>query len=390
MLRLPKTRLRRGLLAALTALTAFTLLPLTATTASAESATAPASFGRTVTAKLDSVIANAMQVADIPGVDVGLWIPGRGSYVRAFGVADKATGAPMRTDTNFRIGSETKTFTATVLLELVDHHRVRLDDPIDKYVPGVPDGGKITVRDLADMRSGLYPYENNKAFEKSLLSMPQQHFTPRQLLAYSFTHPLDFTPGTAWEYSDTNFIVLGLLIQNVTGVDVARAIRCGATDPSGLPHSFLPDLPRDFPSPRAHGYAENNGLQLDTTFWSPSWAWAAGGIVSDLWGLKRWARDVAVGTLLRPATQKQRTDFLPTTIPNLTYGLGLFDYSGWIGHDGIVPGYNTVAVYLPQQHATLVVLDNTDTLYQGTPPAALLAAAITNIVTPGNVYGISP
>lgn len=212
MLRLP-TRPRRGLLTALTSLSALALLPLSAPSATATASTttptatprtaAATSFGRTVNAELDSVIAKAMQAAGIPGVDVGLWIPGRGSYVRAFGVADKKTGAPMRTDMNFRIGSETETFTATVLLELVDHGRVHLDDPIDKYVPGVPDGGEITVRDLADMRSGLYPYENNKAFAKSLLAMPQQHFTPQQLLAYSFTHGMDFTPGTAWEYSDT-------------------------------------------------------------------------------------------------------------------------------------------------------------------------------------------
>lgn len=105
--------------------------------------------------------------------------PGKGSYVKTFGVADKATGAPMKSDLNFRIGSETKTFTVTALLQLVDQGKIGLDDPIGTYIAGVPNGDKITLRELAGMRSGLFNYSEDAGFDKALLTNPNRVFTPR-------------------------------------------------------------------------------------------------------------------------------------------------------------------------------------------------------------------
>lgn len=111
-----------------------------------------------VAARLDAAVLRVMREARVPGVTVGLWAPGKGSYVKSFGVADKATGAPMTTALHVRIGSETKTFTVTALLQLVDQGKVGLDDPIGRYVTGVPNGDRITLRQLAGMRSGLFNY----------------------------------------------------------------------------------------------------------------------------------------------------------------------------------------------------------------------------------------
>lgn len=126
-------------------------------------------------------------------------MPGKGSYVRATGVADKATGEPMNTDVFVRIGSETKSFTATGLLELVD------DEPISRYVRHVPDGHRITLRHLAEMRSGLFPYTEDAEFQHDLLSDPQRSFTPEQVLAYGFKHENTLAPGaggaSAWLWS---------------------------------------------------------------------------------------------------------------------------------------------------------------------------------------------
>lgn len=130
-------------------------------------------------ARLDRAIEDVREQAGIPGAVVGLWMPGKGNYVRASGVADTATGEPMAADSYVRIGSETKTFTVTALLELVDEHRVGLDDPISDYVPGVRNGHRITLRQLAEMRSGLFPYTADADFEHDLLSDPQRYFTPR-------------------------------------------------------------------------------------------------------------------------------------------------------------------------------------------------------------------
>jgi len=133
----------------------------------------------------------------IPGAVVGVWGP-TGDYVRSFGVADKATEAPMQTDIYSRIGSVTKTFTVTALLQLVDQGKLNLDDPISKFVPRVPAGDQITLRALAQMRSGLTTYDDVAAFADSYLADPSQSFMPAQLAAFAFDEPLQFAPGTQY------------------------------------------------------------------------------------------------------------------------------------------------------------------------------------------------
>lgn len=217
---------------------------------------APGGLGRPLTARLDRAVADVRREAGIPGVAVGLWMPGKGCYVRATGVADTATRRRMTTDQFMRIGSETKTFTVTALLELVDDRRIRLDDPISRHVRGVPNGDRITLRHLAEMRSGLFPYSADPDFVRALSSDPSRSFAPRELLAYAFRHPNAFAPGEEFQYSNTNLVLLGL---------------------------------------------------------------GAGAIVSDLHGLRRWARIVATGTLLSPQTRRERLRMLPTGFPGTGY-----------------------------------------------------------------------
>lgn len=370
-----------------TAVTPATAVPTAAADPSGRHHCPSGGLGPGVTARLDRTIEDVRRQAGIPGAVVGLWIPGKGCYVRASGVADKATGRPMTPDVYERIGSETKTFTATALLELVDDHRVRLDDPISRYVHGVPDGGRITLRHLAEMRSGLFPYSSDPDFVHDLLSDPERSFTPRQLLAYAFRHENTFAPGTQFQYSNTNFILLGLVVEKVTGQRLADFIDTRILRPARLRHTLLPQG-TEFPRPHPHGYTNQtlSGAVADATHWNPSWAWAAGAMISDLHDLRRWAEIVATGRLLSPGTQAQRLRMLPTGVPGLSYGLGLFDANGWIGHNGSIPGYETVTVYLPSMRATLVIMINTDITVQGQEPSTLLARAITGIVTPDHVY----
>ncbi|WP_405768649.1 serine hydrolase domain-containing protein [Streptomyces sp. NBC_01538] len=390
----------RRLLAATLFMACAALIPTSAIPASAvqspttdrhdrtdRSACPPDGFGPEVTARLDRTIEDVRRQAGIPGVVVGLWMPGRGSYVRATGVADTVTRRPMTTDGFVRIGSETKTFTVTALLELVDDHRIRLDDPISRYVHGVPDGGRITLRQLAEMRSGLFPYTSDPDFVHDLLSNPQRSFTPREVLAYGFKHKNTFAPGKEFQYSNTNLVLLGLVIEKVTGQRLADFIDTRVLRPAHLRHTLFPQG-AEFPEPHPRGYTNQTltGATADATDWNPSWAWAAGAMISDLHDLRHWAEVVATGTLLSPETQAQRLKTLPTGIPGLSYGLGIFRTGGWIGHNGSIPGYETVTVYLPSKKATLVIMINTDITVQGQEPSTLLARAITGIVTPGNVY----
>ncbi|WP_435973378.1 serine hydrolase domain-containing protein [Streptomyces sp. Qhu_M48] len=344
-------------------------------------------LGPELTARLDETIEDVREQAGVPGVVVGLWMPGKGSYVRATGVADTVTGRPMEKDGFVRIGSETKTFTVTALLQLVDEGRIGLDDPISRYVGGVPKGDRITLRQLAGMRSGLFPYTSDPDFIHDLLSDPRRSFTPREVLAYGFKHENTFAPGARFEYSNTNLILLGLVIEKVTGQRAADVVHRRILRPAHLRHTLFP-TGSEFPEPHPRGYTDQtlSGAVADATDWNPSWAWTAGAMISDLHDLRRWAKIVATGELLSPGTQAQRLKTLPTGIPGTTYGLGILKTNGWIGHNGSIPGYETVTVYLPSRKATLVLMINTDSQVQGQEPSTLLARAITEIVTPDNVY----
>ncbi|MFJ3923276.1 serine hydrolase domain-containing protein [Streptomyces sp. NPDC090022] len=339
--------------------------------------------------QLDDAIRKVMGEANVPGVTVGIWIPGKGTYVRSFGVADKATGQPMTDNLNIRIGSETKTFTVTALLELVDQHKVGLDDPIGKYVSGVPNGDEITLRQLAGMRSGLFNYSMDEGFFKALTSDPRRPFTPQELLGYSFKHPVLFAPGEKFNYSNTNLILLGLVIEKVTGRPLHEVIGKDVVQRAGLSHTLFP-TGAEFPEPHAQGYTNQTatGKVENSTDWNPSWGWAAGAMISDLEDLRSWARTLATGTLLTPQTQAERLKTPPTGIAGAGYGLGIFNVQGWIGHNGSLPGYETLTLYYPSARATLVVLLNTDILHDGVEPSTLFGQAVTQIVSPNHVYNL--
>ncbi|MFJ3304984.1 serine hydrolase domain-containing protein [Streptomyces sp. NPDC086549] len=345
--------------------------------------------------QLDATVQRIMREADIPGVTVGLWTPDKGQYVRSFGVADKSTGRMMSPDLYMRIGSETKTFTVTALLELADQGRVGLDDTIDKYVSGVPNGDRITLRQLAGMRSGLFNYSEDDDFFKALTSDPQRPFTPQQLLDYAFRHPVLFPPGEKFDYSNTNLILLGLVVEKASGMPLADYIQRHVLDLVGLGHTLFP-AGNEFPEPHAQGYTDQTatGKVEDSADWNPSWGWAAGAMISNLQDLRVWAPTVATGRLphggylISPAIQRQRLTTPATPIPGAGYGLGIFDVQGWIGHNGSLPGYESLTIYLPSARATLVVLLNTDINYKGQEPSTVLGDAITTIVSPDHVFNL--
>ncbi|MFB7511870.1 serine hydrolase domain-containing protein [Streptomyces sp. NPDC056144] len=342
-----------------------------------------------VAAELDAAVQDVMRDAKVPGVMVALSAPGKGTYLRSFGVSDKQTGAAMNPGLFMRIGSETKTFTVTALLQLVDEGKVGLDDPISEYVDGVPSGDRITLRNLAAMRSGLFNYSADEGFFKALTSNPGRQWTPQEVLAYSFKHPVQFAPGEEFQYSNTNTVLLGLVVEKVSGMPLDEYVTKKVSVPAGLKHTVFP-TDASFPSPHAHGYTEQtaSGAVEDATDWNPSWGWAAGAMISDLRDMRTWAKVLATGTLLSPETQAERLKVYPSAPDGSGYGLGLFDIAGWIGHNGSLPGYQSLTIYLPESEATLVVLLNSDVTKDGTAPSTLFGKAITEIVTPDHVYEI--
>ncbi|MFE9675277.1 serine hydrolase domain-containing protein [Streptomyces sp. NPDC006259] len=345
--------------------------------------------------QIDQAVRRVMEQANIPGVSVGVWTPDKGEHVKSYGVADKDTGRKMTPNLFMRIGSETKTFTVTAVLELVDEKKIGLDDTIDKYIDGVPNGDKITLRQLAGMRSGLFNYSQDDAFFKALTSDPQRPFTPQQLLDYSFKHPVLFQPGAEFSYCNTNLVLLGLVVEKISGQSLADYIQEHILDPAGLDDTSFPSG-NEFPQPHAQGYTNQTatGAVADTADWNPSWGWAAGAMISTLDDLRVWARTVATGQfpngerMISPATQKERLITPPTPIPGAGYGLGIFDVQGWIGHNGSLPGYESLTIHLPSAQATLVVLLNTDINYKNEEPSTLFGDAITKIISPDHVFNL--
>lgn len=264
-------------------------------------------FDSGLAVRLDEAIKDTIGTALLPGAIVGVWGPD-GAYERAFGVADKATHASLETNFYHRIGSLTKTFTVTGVLQLVDEGKVRLDDPISTYVEGVPNGEQITIRQLAQMQSGLADYTSAE-FDKAVFADPYAEFTPQQLLAYAFAQPTTSSPGKGFEYVNTNAILLGLVVENVTGMALSDYVAERILEPLGMAGTSFPTT-NAFPKPHAQGYTNitANREEADATDWSPSWGWAAGAMISTLDDLRIWAPALATGTLLQPETQSQRLE----------------------------------------------------------------------------------
>ncbi len=371
--------------AAMTA--ACTSSPADPTQAASRAATAM-SLSPAISAELDTTIQDTMVAGSVPGAIVAINTP-EGRFVRAYGLADTADGLEMNPAMTTRIGSVTKTFTVTAVLQLVDEGKLALDDPIGDYLPGVPNGDTITIRHLAGMRSGLPDYSSDSDFYIAYKLDPDAGWQPDQLLAYAFDDPVLFKPGERFHYSSTNAILLGQLIEKISGTTLSDYLDSRLWGPVGLSETALPK-DAALPEPHVRGYTTTGGTTVETTRWNPTWGWAAGGVVSTVDDLGRWIRVIADGSLLSAETQQACLDFQPTDDPTFGYGLGLIEHDGWIYHAGSMPGYQTFAGYQPDAGAVVVIAINTDVTasVQGADfvTVDLVTEAVTTIVTPDSPF----
>jgi D-alanyl-D-alanine carboxypeptidase len=341
-------------------------------------------------AALDAAVADTVEQMGVPGATVTLSIPGRIDYTTAYGLADTQTGTPISIADHFRIGSITKTFTGTAVLQLVDQGRLRLTDPISMYVDGVPSGDQITLDMLGRMRTGLANYSDDDTFDDQFdkeLPLGPDAFpaNARELVDIAFRHPLHFPPGTRYQYCNTNAVLLGMVVEKISGQPLGDYFQQNIFTPLGLNQTSYP--PNGLmPEPYSHAYTDSSdGATTDSTFWNPAWADAAGRIVSDLDDMTTWAAALGQGALLQPDTQAQRTEGQQID-PGLSYGFFVFNSQGWIGHNGDIPGYSSLAVYLPDNDATLVVFVNSDLPENNA--SGQIATAITTIATPDHIYQV--
>jgi D-alanyl-D-alanine carboxypeptidase len=336
---------------------AITVVPVSAAAADGDGG----QLSRATRAAIDGIIADTMQTAHLPGMSVLVRVPGRGSYVQTYGVADTTTGRPFRTTDHVRIASITKTFTATLILRLVDKGVLRLDDHLADFVNGIPNGRQITLRQMLNMTSGIFSYTEDEQFGQDFDAHPTEPFPPSKAIAIIKAHPPDFPPGTSWHYSDSNYLLLGVIAERVTGRPVDRLMDDVVIDPLGLGDTSYPTTPA-IPSPHPAGYvAQPDGTLRDVTAVNPAVAAGAGAMISTLEDLARYAKALADGTILSARTQRERLEIVNVPLsPALTtgYGLGLLDINGFLGHDGAIYGFSTAMFHLPEKDATVVVIGN--------------------------------
>ena len=276
------------------------------------------------------------------------------------GVSDVDTGAPVPYGAEFRIGSTTKTFVATVVLQLVGEGRLSLDDTVERWLPGVVsgngnDGSRVTVRELLQHTSGIYNYTNDFPALASTAAFQAHRFdtyTPEQLVAIAMRHAPNFPPGTSWSYSNTNYILAGMIVERVTGRSWAREVNARIVRPLGLRHTITPGTDPSIPGPHAEGYSNfGSGPTIDVTAWNPSGADSAGSMISTTGDLTRFFTALVGGRLLRPAELAAMETTVPAPeldaiVPGARYGLGLgwaplTCGGGYYTHPGDVPGYHT-------------------------------------------------
>ncbi|MET9898378.1 serine hydrolase domain-containing protein [Streptomyces sp. NPDC006446] len=317
---------------------------------------------------------------EVPGVTATA-VDRHGAWSATAGVGDLRTGAPRSAADRYRVGSITKTFVSTVLLQLEAEGRLSLDDTVDHWLPGVVrgngnDGTGITVRRLLNHTSGIFDYTADEDFVRTyflkdgFLRHRYDTSTPGRLVAIALSHKPDFAPGTSWNYSNTNYVLAGMVIQKVTGHSYASQIRERIIEPLGLHATSVPGTRVTVPRPSSRAYSKlagtTTGPTYDVTTLNPTLASSAGEMISDNADLNRFYTALLRGRLLpREQLKEMRTTVEVDGIPNARYGLGLIDRElscgvhVW-GHDGGIHGSVSSAVTTADGRHSLALNFNGD------------------------------
>ncbi|GAA2248678.1 serine hydrolase domain-containing protein [Herbiconiux moechotypicola] len=308
--------------------------------------------------ELQSTLESTMAEYSVPGAAVGVWIPGVGSWTTASGLADIAGNVPVTTEMSWPLRSVTKSYTVTLILQLVDEGKLSLDDTIDQYVEGVTDGDRITIRQLADMSSGNADYTND-AFLADFSQDTTKIYTIDELNGFMLGLPAQFEPGTAKVYTNANTNLLGAVIEKVTGADYDQVLQERILDPLGQTGThYIVDV-ADWTGPHPTGY-QPGATGPEAQDQNPSILGAAGAMFSTLDDSRVWADTLGDGTLLTPETQAERQEGAPLDAgpPYDRYALGMGETAGWWGHNGEGVGFTAAVFHQSESGASIVVFMN--------------------------------
>ncbi len=295
-------------------------------------------------------------------------------------IGESMSGIPATTDMHFRNGAVAISYVSTLLLILVDEGKVSLDDKVSTWLPDVPHSDEVTLGQLAQMTSGYVDYESTPELTAANYADPYKQWTPQELLAFAVDKPLWYAPGTNWDYAHTNYVILGMALEKITGQSLDQALQKKVLDPLGLTNTSGNDGTPAIPEPVLHAFSSERRQTLqvpssipfyeESTFWNPSWTLAQGAIeTTDLHDLSVTARAINSGKLLSPESYQKfastelrgKTSAVPGCPAcfeqniGYTYGLGVVISGNWLLQNPLFSGESAVDAYLPAEDVAIAV-----------------------------------
>jgi CubicO group peptidase (beta-lactamase class C family) len=320
---------------------------------------------------------DAMLQNDLRAVILRVTLDGEEVVTAALG--ESMTGVPATPEMRFRNGAVAMSYMTTLLLQLVDEGVVGLDDPLAQWLPDLPDADRVTLRMLANMTAGYPDYVQNQQLIDALYADPFRQWTPEELIAMGLSTPRVFAPGANWDYSHTNYVILGQALERIAGRPLAVLLQEYVLDPLGLSATESASTAA-IPTPALHAFSSERREALgipagtrfyeESTYWNPSWTLAAGAIqTSNIYDLTATAVAVGEGTLLSPASHRAQVSAsllgfgAPLAgCPNChtldeaySYGLGVVRSGPWILQNPLFCGYGAVEAYLPARKLAIAV-----------------------------------
>jgi len=325
------------------------------------------------------VVQDEMKARRLRSVIVRVTVDGKEIITDAFG--ESMTGVPATTDMHFRNGAVAISYVSTLLLQLVDEKKVSLDDKISKWVPEIPHSDEVTLGQLSQMTSGYVDFViGNDEVDKQLYTDPYRQWTPEELIATVSSKPLFYTPGTNWNYAHTNYLILGLALERITGKKMQDLMQEKVLGPLGLTNTGGNDSTPAIPDSALHAFTSERRQFLgipsgtrfyeESTYWNPSWTITHGAIqTTNIFDLDKSAVAIGTGRLLSPESYKKmvstelrgKTTALPgcptcfAQNDKYSYGLGIVETGNWVMQDPLFSGEAGAFAYLPSQKVAISV-----------------------------------
>jgi D-alanyl-D-alanine carboxypeptidase len=337
-----------------------------------------------------------------PGGTAGFALADGASFGIAVGVSDRTARTPMKPADRLLLGSVGKTYASAVALQLVHEQRIALDDPISKHLGREPwfariaHSDRMTVRQLMTHTSGLVRYELNPRFTADLSANPDKTWTPVERLSYLFDAQPPFAPGEGWEYSDTNYIVLGMIIERAGGAPYYEQLRRRILQPFGLRETVPADSRRVPGLVQGYAGASNpfggtDEMIKDGRFAiNPQFEWTGGGLAVTAVDLAKWAKLLYEGKVIDASLMDDLLDGVPAKLgPDTRYGLGVIirptPLGITYGHSGFMPGYQTDMMYFPGLKTAIAVQVNSSAPRSTGRPLRAFLVEFAQIVASGSL-----